>query len=156
MRVRSVDLIKNDPDYTWVGQAPTLWTITEINCALCCACLPVLKPLISRLLPGLLSSIHSNRPSAGYGSRPAGSYVLRPTKKIGTVRTGSTEALRGDPLDRSFYGNTHNISMSGGGEAGSVAEGGSLAEGEGDRHVKENVQVITEMVIKEETQPRSG
>ncbi|KAH7202949.1 hypothetical protein BKA60DRAFT_159513 [Fusarium oxysporum] len=153
VRARELHMVMSSPDSSWVGQGAAVWTVIEINCALTCACLPVLRPLISKLLPGLLTH-HTSQPSSGerYGSRSTGSYALRPGKKMPSVRTGSTEALRSDPLHRSYYGNTLNTSISGGGE------GSSVAEEEGDRHVKEyqNIQVVTEMVIKEETQPRLG
>ncbi|KAF4432314.1 Satratoxin biosynthesis SC1 cluster protein 4 [Colletotrichum fructicola] len=39
------------PDRTWWNVKPAMWSLAEITCAILCACLPVLKPLIVRAKP---------------------------------------------------------------------------------------------------------
>ncbi|KAF2110339.1 hypothetical protein BDV96DRAFT_465101, partial [Lophiotrema nucula] len=49
-------------DPTYDNYAIAIWSVVEVNGAIVGACLPTLKPLISRLWPRLLSSGHSNHP----------------------------------------------------------------------------------------------
>ncbi|KAJ5947522.1 hypothetical protein N7466_000537 [Penicillium verhagenii] len=48
-----------DPTYDNVGAAS--WSAVECNTGIICACLPTLKPLISKLAPGLLSTLDGSR-----------------------------------------------------------------------------------------------
>ncbi|KAJ5609503.1 hypothetical protein N7528_010070 [Penicillium herquei] len=61
--VRLVSLKKiadsTDPTYDNVGAAS--WSAIECNTGIICACLPTLKPLISKFVPGLLSSLNGSR-----------------------------------------------------------------------------------------------
>ncbi|KAJ6022078.1 hypothetical protein N7540_007582, partial [Penicillium herquei] len=61
--IRLVSLKKiadsTDPTYDNVGAAS--WSAIECNTGIICACLPTLKPLISKLVPGLLSSLNGSR-----------------------------------------------------------------------------------------------
>ena len=52
----------------------TVWTSVEINTALFCAAAPSLKPLVQRMIPGVLSSRsrNSGENRGGYGSRVGG------------------------------------------------------------------------------------
>ncbi|KAL4903494.1 hypothetical protein BDW74DRAFT_168999 [Aspergillus multicolor] len=49
----------SDPTYDNVGAAT--WSAVECNVGIICACLPTLRPLISRITPQLLSSNHNPR-----------------------------------------------------------------------------------------------
>ncbi|RDW93166.1 uncharacterized protein DSM5745_00488 [Aspergillus mulundensis] len=49
----------SDPTYDNVGAAT--WSAVECNVGIICACLPTLRPLISRMIPRLLSSDHNPR-----------------------------------------------------------------------------------------------
>jgi len=42
-------------DVTWDVAALAMWSAIELNVAIVCACLMVMKPMISRLFPGLFS-----------------------------------------------------------------------------------------------------
>ncbi|KAJ6110336.1 Integral membrane protein [Penicillium sp. IBT 16267x] len=71
--VRLVSLKKisdsTDPTFDNVGAAS--WSAIECNTGIICACLPTLKPLISKLAPGLLSSMNgSRRQGSGHMSHP--------------------------------------------------------------------------------------
>ncbi|EXM13683.1 hypothetical protein FOTG_17881 [Fusarium oxysporum f. sp. vasinfectum 25433] len=147
VRVPALHLVMKSPDTSWIGQGAAVWSVVEINCAISCACLPMLKPLISRLLPGLLTHRRMST-NERWESRSVGSYALRLQPKMSN-RAGSTEAL--NPLERVVYGNTREISIS-----GCQGEVGLGTEEESDAHMTEypQIHVRTEMVIKEEIQLR--
>ncbi|CCF31928.1 hypothetical protein CH063_04407, partial [Colletotrichum higginsianum] len=42
-------------DFTWANVDASLWSIGEISSAVTCACLPTLRPLLTKLFPGLMS-----------------------------------------------------------------------------------------------------
>ncbi|EXK24245.1 hypothetical protein FOMG_19017 [Fusarium oxysporum f. sp. melonis 26406] len=147
VRVPTLHLVMKSPDTSWIGQGAAVWSVVEINCAISCACLPMLKPLISRLLPGLLTHRRVST-NERWESRSVGSYALRLQQKTSN-RAGSAEAL--NPLERVVYGNPREISISG--CQGKVGLG---TEEESDAHMTEypQIHVRTEMVIKEEIQLR--
>ncbi|KAL4886330.1 hypothetical protein BJY04DRAFT_213857 [Aspergillus karnatakaensis] len=49
----------SDPTYDNIGAAT--WSAIECNTGIICACLPTLRPLISRIIPQLLSSLTASR-----------------------------------------------------------------------------------------------
>ncbi|KAL4793361.1 hypothetical protein BDV19DRAFT_380158 [Aspergillus venezuelensis] len=49
----------SDPTYDNVGAAT--WSAIECNVGIICACLPTLRPLVSRIIPQLLSSLTASR-----------------------------------------------------------------------------------------------
>ncbi|KAJ5134425.1 Conidiation-specific protein Con-10 [Penicillium atrosanguineum] len=51
----------SDPTYDNVGAAS--WSAIECNTGIICACLPTLKPLLSRVMPGLISTFSGTRPT---------------------------------------------------------------------------------------------
>ncbi|KAK4252367.1 integral membrane protein [Corynascus novoguineensis] len=65
LRVTTLDLFAKSPDNTY-NIDNVMWTIVEPNVAVICACLPILRPLVVGLIPGLGSS-------RGYG----GTYSAR-------------------------------------------------------------------------------
>ncbi|KAJ0122137.1 hypothetical protein J7T55_002649 [Diaporthe amygdali] len=48
-----------NPDVIWLASQEMNWTITEINVAVICACLPSLKPILNLILRGRLHSTQS-------------------------------------------------------------------------------------------------
>ncbi|KAK6211008.1 integral membrane protein [Colletotrichum tabaci] len=51
-------------DFTWANVDASLWSIGEISSAVTCACLPTLRPLLTKLFPGLMSRVNlSSAPS---------------------------------------------------------------------------------------------
>ncbi|KAJ5495216.1 hypothetical protein N7539_000332 [Penicillium diatomitis] len=50
-----------DPTYDNVGAAS--WSAIECNTGIICACLPTLKPLLSKILPGLVSTFTCSKPT---------------------------------------------------------------------------------------------
>ncbi|KAF7716694.1 Uncharacterized protein PECH_008618 [Penicillium ucsense] len=51
----------HDPTYDNVGAAS--WSAIECNTGIICACLPTLKPLLSKILPGLVSTFTCSKPT---------------------------------------------------------------------------------------------
>lgn len=87
-----------DPPWDNVGAA--IWSVIELNCAIICASLPTLRPLVAKVVPGM-SSNHSNRATyERYGSKYAATSSAsrarsRPTflESKPTPRSVSTEEL---------------------------------------------------------------
>lgn len=63
LRVTSLDLFATSPDNTYNIQN-VMWTIIEPNIAIICSCLPILRPLVVKFIPGLRSKTKSH-PSYG-------------------------------------------------------------------------------------------
>ncbi|KAJ5176784.1 uncharacterized protein N7482_002661 [Penicillium canariense] len=51
------------------------WSAIECNTGIICACLPTLKPLISKIMPGLISTFSGNQPTNGSGGVSNGRSV---------------------------------------------------------------------------------
>lgn len=44
----------NNGDLTWYASLSFMWSVIEVNVSIMCACVPSLKPLVSRLIPKLI------------------------------------------------------------------------------------------------------
>ncbi|KAJ9210487.1 hypothetical protein DTO166G4_7954 [Paecilomyces variotii] len=84
----------SDPTYDNVGAAT--WSAIECNVGIICACLPTLRPLISRILPRFLSTRSG-------GSRPAKRNTFS-RGRAPTYRGGTTSSTAGTPGDDLEYG----------------------------------------------------
>ncbi|KAJ5109346.1 hypothetical protein N7456_006021 [Penicillium angulare] len=93
--VRLVSLKKisdsTDPTYDNVGAAS--WSAIECNVGIICACLPTLKPLISKIVPGLLSTLN--------GSHRYGTAQMSTTQR---TTTWNDESTLGAPGEDPEYG----------------------------------------------------
>jgi hypothetical protein len=67
LRVTTLDIFATSPDNTY-NVANVMWTIVEPNVAIVCACLPVLRPLVVKLIPGLRSKSYGSQGKSGYGT----------------------------------------------------------------------------------------
>ncbi|KAK7186798.1 hypothetical protein DPSP01_001148 [Paraphaeosphaeria sporulosa] len=56
MRLHSLVRISNSADPTYDNPSPATWSSVETNIGIICSCLPCLRPLIVRLVPGVFSS----------------------------------------------------------------------------------------------------
>ncbi|KAF7588534.1 hypothetical protein BBP40_005523 [Aspergillus hancockii] len=74
-----------DPTYDNVGAAS--WSAVECNVGIICACLPTLRPLVSRFVPHLLSTLSTRNPSYANGPLP---HVRAPTYWNGTGTVSTT------------------------------------------------------------------
>ncbi|KAJ5524625.1 hypothetical protein N7494_011275 [Penicillium frequentans] len=69
VRLVSLKTISDSTDPTWDNVGAASWSAIECNTGIICACLPTLKPLISKLAPGLLSTLNgSRRQKSGHSS----------------------------------------------------------------------------------------
>ncbi|KAI9801270.1 MAG: hypothetical protein M1833_002840 [Piccolia ochrophora] len=59
--------IAGQRDFSWYASLSYMWSAVEVNVGIICACIPTLKPLITRILPSLLSD--TSKTSAQGGSR---------------------------------------------------------------------------------------
>lgn len=64
-------------DFTWENAAPSMWSTGELTSALTCACLPTLKPFVSKFFPGL-GDLLGRTTGAGSGDsgKPTGSSSM--------------------------------------------------------------------------------
>ncbi|KAJ2891353.1 hypothetical protein MKZ38_000557 [Zalerion maritima] len=69
LRMTTIDIAATTTDQTF-DIASTMWTIVEMNVAIVCACLPMLRPLIVKFFPRLMpkSSSNGNARGAGFGT----------------------------------------------------------------------------------------
>ncbi len=67
LRVTTLDLFATSPDNTY-NIANVMWTIIEPNVAVVCSCLPILRPLVVKLIPGLRSKRHGSHGTPGYAT----------------------------------------------------------------------------------------
>ncbi|RFU75030.1 integral membrane [Trichoderma arundinaceum] len=78
LRVTTLDVFATSPDNTY-DIANVMWTVIEPNVAVICACLPTLRPLVVKMLPGLKGKSSANRyGAAGYATKSrvtAGSQI---------------------------------------------------------------------------------
>src|SRR6478735_6624514 len=102
-------------DPPWNGAGAAIWSVIELNCAIICASLPTLRPLIAKVVPGM-SSNHSNYASyERYGSQ----YATGPNSRIRarvsakdskrSPRSISTEELALNDMDSSLQGGMPSV-----------------------------------------------
>lgn len=84
-----VEAEKNFLDYNWLGALPATWSGVEVNVALICACLPAVKPLLSKTFPTVFGTTKNGgtgknsrnpKPSYAPGFSP---YALKDMSKSG-------------------------------------------------------------------------
>ena len=71
LRLKSLYTASVSKDLTWDNVGAASWSAVELNVAIICACLPMLKPLLVRMFPHLLGSTGRQNSSGarayGYG-----------------------------------------------------------------------------------------
>jgi hypothetical protein len=76
--VRVVHELNFEFDISWVTYDVTIWTAVEINTGLFCASVPCIKPLLQKMVPGMLSSsAKSSNPSKGWGAHTSNTNGTR-------------------------------------------------------------------------------
>ncbi|GKT44088.1 satratoxin biosynthesis SC1 cluster protein 4 [Colletotrichum spaethianum] len=53
-----VQFLNISADFTWTNVEASLWSLGEISSAVTCACLPTLRPLLTKMFPGLMSRVN--------------------------------------------------------------------------------------------------
>jgi len=67
LRVTTLDLFARSPDNTY-NIANVMWTIVEPNVAVVYSCLPILRPFVVKLIPGLRSRRYGSHGTPGYAT----------------------------------------------------------------------------------------
>ncbi|KAK1640116.1 hypothetical protein BDP81DRAFT_446493 [Colletotrichum phormii] len=125
-----IQYLSTPADFTWKNVDASLWSIGEISSAVTCACLPTLRPLLTKMFPGLTSrvnitSLHSNQTDTRPVTHAA---ATRPYSNLpksfprGDAEKGSTTGS-GVSSERSSHLNNNNSNKDDGGS--SVTYGGS-------------------------------
>ncbi|KAL3464295.1 hypothetical protein BJX64DRAFT_298567 [Aspergillus heterothallicus] len=111
LRLSSLRTVAKSNDTSWSNVGAAYWTAAECNVAIICACLPFLRPLISRIFPRFLSTNSYNnkytpnnnptRTTAGHGSNTQGArglYSQDPEFGLLTI-DGDAKGTDGDSRD---------------------------------------------------------
>jgi len=69
-----------DPDFTYNGTTLTYWTIIEVNTAVVVGCIMTLKPLVSKVFPGLLASRSASSETSMVSSDPPLTIGSKPSR----------------------------------------------------------------------------
>ncbi|KAL4904956.1 hypothetical protein BDW74DRAFT_24163 [Aspergillus multicolor] len=84
LRLSGLRKVARSTDTSWSNVAAAYWTAAECNVAIICACLPFLRPLISRIFPKFLSTNSYNKRSGNPTRTTAG----RSTRLKSTTNRG--------------------------------------------------------------------
>ncbi|KFY47069.1 hypothetical protein V495_02109 [Pseudogymnoascus sp. VKM F-4514 (FW-929)] len=76
LRLHSLYIISISTDVSWDNVGASTWSMVELNTGITCACLPMLKSLITRFFPRFLGS---SRYTSG-DAEPAGAYSRQRSK----------------------------------------------------------------------------
>lgn len=73
LRMTTINLAAVTPDTTY-DISSTMWTVIEMNVAIVCACLPMVRPLIVKIFPKLMSRTGRITGRSKYGSNGPSQY----------------------------------------------------------------------------------
>ncbi|KAF1363238.1 hypothetical protein EJ07DRAFT_104201 [Lizonia empirigonia] len=119
LRLQSLVAISNSTDQSYDNPPAATWSSVEVNVGIICSCLPLLRPLMTKCLPGVFSSYRRNTRSTPR---------IYPT--IGSARNQPLPSHNGEyPLETTTKG-------SGGGSRGSSDAEGRDIQVETHIHVK--------------------
>lgn len=133
-----------DPPWDNVGAA--IWSVIELNCAIICASLPTLRPLVAKVVPGM-SSNHSNRATyERYGSKYALGSQSRARARPGFLdskpspHSMSTEELALSDMAPPGHGSLPTV----------YVEAGVHDSSYGLRHNSKSIVVTTETMVRKQ------
>ncbi|GJN84542.1 hypothetical protein PLIIFM63780_008099 [Purpureocillium lilacinum] len=111
--VRLSYLLRGDltnPDITWNFVDIGLWSIIEGNIAIFCACLPFLRPVLSKLSFGILhlSSYHSKARQKQYGGQYGQGSTRKTTTTNSTTNGGGASSGKDEVFDDDDSGALRN------------------------------------------------
>ncbi|KEY83999.1 integral membrane protein Pth11 [Aspergillus fumigatus] len=101
LRLSSLRAVAQNPDTSYSNVGAAYWTAAECNVAIICACLPFLRPLISRIFPRLLSTKSYNKytgqPTMGTANRTRRTQLFSQDRDYGlyTIDIEATDMKRG-------------------------------------------------------------
>ncbi|KAF3395979.1 hypothetical protein F1880_006955 [Penicillium rolfsii] len=93
VRLASLKKISDSTDPTYDNVGAASWSAIECNTGIICACLPTLKPLLSRIIPGLMSTLTGSKPTQSTTDVPNAHSV-----------TWNDESTLGVPCEDPKYG----------------------------------------------------
>ncbi|KAJ5159893.1 uncharacterized protein N7482_006897 [Penicillium canariense] len=126
LRLSSLRTVAKSTDTSYSNVGAAYWTAAECNVAIICACLPFLRPIISRIFPKLLSTNSYNR----YTTNPGRTT----TRNITAARSPQTE-LFSQNMDKDF--DMYSINVKHGNRSSRSSLGG--------------IEVTTEMTVMQES-----
>lgn len=132
VRLVSLKKISDSMDPTFDNVGAASWSAIECNTGIICACLPTLKPLISKLLPGLISTLSGNRYGTGQSTTRRGTW--------------NDESTIGAPGEDPEYGAGESGRVLSFGPSGGLKYGSSVAK---DDNQLGKLQVIDPTLISE-------
>ncbi|PYH42814.1 PTH11-like integral membrane protein [Aspergillus saccharolyticus JOP 1030-1] len=116
LRLSSLHAVSQSKDTSWSNVGAAYWTAAECNVAIICACLPFLRPIVSRIFPKFLSTDSYNR------------YTRNPTVSISrmtaTRMTAHSHRHKVElySQDRDYYMYTIDVKSGEASHIGAVAE----------------------------------
>ncbi|KAG6368121.1 hypothetical protein INS49_002322 [Diaporthe citri] len=102
--------LKQGPDFTWDNVPTSGWSISELCSGIICACLPTLRPLMSKIKPQWMASYASRSrrtKQTGYGDK--NNYGANSVKIKATSSTGNSRSTR-ESKDPSLFVSTKELS----------------------------------------------
>ncbi|KAK5127659.1 hypothetical protein LTR85_007000 [Meristemomyces frigidus] len=72
-------------DFSWYASLSFMWSVIEVNVGIMCACVPGLKPLVSRFMPHLLRDPGDAPSKSGSSSLPIGTVDMAEAHRIPSV-----------------------------------------------------------------------
>lgn len=100
MRLHSLVAISNSADPTYDNPPAATWSSVETNVGIICSCLPCLRPMIARCLPGILSSspyrYGANSGVQRYSRAPFGGRSVGPVEVLPLESKDSRGSGEGD------------------------------------------------------------
>ncbi|KAL9111934.1 MAG: hypothetical protein Q9227_003784 [Pyrenula ochraceoflavens] len=102
LRLKSLYTASVSTDLTWDNVGAAAWSSVELNVAIICASLPMLKPLIVRMFPKLLGSTRRGAGRSderaygyGYGTDRASRYQGGPSGASAAMGYGNVSTVKG-------------------------------------------------------------
>ncbi|KAI9676799.1 MAG: hypothetical protein M1829_002894 [Trizodia sp. TS-e1964] len=65
LEVEGISTAIEQIDLLWYASLSFMWSAVEVNVGIICACIPTLKPLVSRIMPWLVHSAHDHNENNG-------------------------------------------------------------------------------------------
>jgi len=103
-------LATEDPTYYNTGAA--CWSVVELNCAILCSCLPTLRPLVAKVVPGwtyvdprTTYQMYANPRSTAKG----GQGVTTSLDEAGDLETGQTDSTEHLKSSVACYAATNGV-----------------------------------------------
>ena len=88
--------LQTQTDFSWYASLSFVWSAIEVNIGIMCACVPGLKPLVSRFLPYLLRDPGDASSRNASSSSPNGAAELKDTQEIPSLPSMPEDIHRRD------------------------------------------------------------